>query len=123
MSLVELQKIDNTNFIVYATSYLNPLSDMIEVSKEIASVVDKPCDLLFDLLLANGDSFNRYVICKFDGKDILRDSINVIAENQIDDALMYRIREYYRCMSKSRYSNSALSKYEIGKIMRNCKKN
>ena len=42
MNLVELQKIDNTNFIVYATSYLNPLSDMCETSREIACVVDKP---------------------------------------------------------------------------------
>lgn len=119
MSLVELQKIDSANFIVYATSYLNPLSDMCEASREIACVVDRPCDLLFDLLLANGDSFNRYVICKFDGKDILRDSINVIEENQIDETLMSKIREYYRGINKSRYINSALSKHEIGKIIRN----
>ena len=115
-----MQKIDSTNFIVYATSYLNPLSNVCEASREIACVVDKPCKLLFDLLLANGDSFNRYVACKFDGKDILRDSIDVIEESQIDATLMSKIREYYRNMNKSRYANSVLSKYEIGKVIRNC---
>ena len=120
MNLVELLKIDNTNFIVYATSYLNPLSDMWETSREIACVVDKPCQLLFDLLLANGDSYNRYAVCKFDGKDILRDSIDVIEEAKIDVSLINKMKEYYKGLNKSRYANSALSKYEIGKIMRNC---
>ena len=72
---------------------------------------------MFDLLLANGDSFNRYAICKFDGKNILCESIDIIEEDQIDDTSKHRMVEYYRAMNKARYTNSALSMYEIGRIM------
>lgn len=117
VNLVDIQRVSSTKFIAYATSYLNPLSDMMEVSREISSIISSPCELLFDLLLANGDSFNRYAICKFDGKNILRESIDIIEENQIDDTSKHRMVEYYRAMNKARYTNSALSMYEIGRIM------
>lgn len=117
VNLVDIQRVSSTKFIAYATSYLNPLSDMMEVSREISSIISSPCELLFDLLLANGDSFNRYAICKFDGKNILRESIDIIEEDQIDDTSKHRMVEYYRAMNKARYTNSALSMYEIGRIM------
>lgn len=117
VNLVDIQRVSSTKFIAYATSYLNPLSDMMEVSREISSIISSPCELLFDLLLANGDSFNRYAICKFDGKNILCESIDIIEENQIDDTSKHRMVEYYRAMNKARYTNSALSMYEIGRIM------
>lgn len=117
VNLVDIQRVSSTKFIAYATSYLNPLSDMMEVSREISSIISSPCELLFDLLLANGDSFNRYAICKFDGKNILCESIDIIEEDQIDDTSKHRMVEYYRAMNKARYTNSALSMYEIGRIM------
>lgn len=50
----------------------------------------------------------------------MRDSIDVIEEAKIDVSLINKMKEYYKGLNKSRYANSALSKYEIGKIMRNC---
>lgn len=50
------------DFLVIATSYLNPLNDMDEIG-EYLQVPE--ANLLFDLTLLNGAKQNRYIQCKY----------------------------------------------------------
>lgn len=118
MSYIDIQKTNSNLVIIYATSYFNPLGNLEQLSEELAASIKESCDILFDLLLSNGDSYNRFVTCKFDGGNIMRDSIDIISEDCIEPTYKKIISNYYRRLDKSRYMNSALSKYDIGKVMR-----
>jgi hypothetical protein len=53
-------------FFIFATSGTNPLSGISEIEKQLAKR-DGPCSVLFDLLLSNGETSNRYISAFFDG--------------------------------------------------------
>lgn len=118
MCLVNLEKIDNYNFIAYATSCLNPLSNMEDASREIEKTINEPCNLLFDLLFSNGYSFNRFAKCWFDGHNIVSNTISLLEESEIDDKLKNQMKAYYQKIDKKLLSNSLLTKNEIGKLIR-----
>lgn len=118
MSYIDIQKVNSSTVIIYATSYFNPLSDLEQLSKELNRNIDVSCNLLFDLLLSNGDSYNRFVTCKFDGRKIIRDSIDVIGEECLETTYKNIIFDHYNRLSKKNYANSALSKYDVEKVMK-----
>ena len=76
----EIKQIKSTFFstVVYAISFENPLQELSSISRELTSIIHKPCNVLFDLLLSNGDEFNRFVLGKFDGTNIDYDSLRII---------------------------------------------
>lgn len=93
--------------VIYATSYLNPLSELEQVAEELSCTIEKPCDVMFDLLLSNGDAFNRFVAGYFDGQQIAYDSLKVI-EIKNNDAVK-AINRYFH--GKFAYlQNSVLDK-------------
>ena len=53
-------------FVVFATSGINPISELQEIENELLHLCTK-CEILFDLLLSNGDASNRFVSGFFDG--------------------------------------------------------
>lgn len=118
MSYIDIQRTDRETVVVYATSCSNPLSDMEQLSNELSHTIQGSCNILFDLLLSNGDSYNRFVMCKFDGTTIVRESIDIINEECLE--LNYRkcILNHYNQPNKINFMNSALSKYDVGRIIR-----
>ena len=54
-------------FAIFATSGINPLSEISEIEKELTKR-EGPGFVLFDLLLSNGETSNRYISAFFDGK-------------------------------------------------------
>lgn len=118
MSYIDIQRTDRNAVVVFATSCCNPLSNMDQLSNELSHTIQESCDILFDLLLSNGDSYNRFVMCKFDGTAIVRESIDIINEECLE--LNYRecITHHYNQFSKVNYMNSALSKFDVGRIMK-----
>lgn len=78
--------------VIYSVSYLNPLEDMESISNELITKVKKPCTILFDLLLSNGDEFNRFVAGYFDGRHVSYDSLKIVS---FDDAATLRTIDHY----------------------------
>lgn len=102
----EIKKIktDLSPIIVYAISFENPLHELDDISKELSLLVHSPCDILFDLLLSNGDEFNRFVLGRFDGTTVDYDSLRVI---DLDDTvLVQKINSYYH--GKYDYLNNSV---------------
>lgn len=73
MQTFELKKIKDQSthsFLILSTSYLNPLDDLDELEAKLEGELgEKFCGMiLFDLLLSNGNSSNRYIEANFNGK-------------------------------------------------------
>ncbi len=102
----EIKQIKSTFFstVVYAISFENPLQELSSISRELTSIIHKPCNVLFDLLLSNGDEFNRFVLGKFDGTNIDYDSLRII---DLENATLVRtINSYYH--GKYDYLNNSV---------------
>lgn len=94
--------------VVYATSYLNPIEDIRSVSIELKNHLPADCYVLFDLLLANGDNFNRFAEVYYDGNDIQASAISII---NLPPADVKELNLHYRGRAKE-LSKSVLSKRE-----------
>ena len=102
----EIKQIKSTLFsaVVYAISFENPLQELSNISRELTSIIHKPCDVLFDLLLSNGDEFNRFVLGRFDGTNIDYDSLRII---DLDDTVLVQtINSFYH--GKYDYLNNSV---------------
>lgn len=80
--------------VIYSVSYLNPIQDLTEISSELCKNISNACEVLFDMLLTNGEEFNRFATAKFDGKQIVYDSISVV--NVFDSSELSIINSYYK---------------------------
>ena len=82
--------------IVYATSWHNPLYHLDEIAESIGTMVNpsKKCHILFDILLSNGNNFNRFALGFFDGEKIEGESLEVFQIN--DKKNLKEINSYYK---------------------------
>ncbi|WYP27182.1 type II toxin-antitoxin system RnlB family antitoxin [Alkalihalobacillus sp. FSL W8-0930] len=62
--------------IIVATSYVSPLSNIIEVENELKKSYYKG-EILFDLLLSNGFAQNRFLKAVFDGEKISLNTLEI----------------------------------------------
>ncbi|MGO4348141.1 type II toxin-antitoxin system RnlB family antitoxin [Paenibacillus sp. MCAF9] len=65
----EIQKSGNNEgypFIIFSTSYMSPIDDIICIEHDLQSQYKGK--VLFDLLLSNGVSSNRFVEAEFNGE-------------------------------------------------------
>ena len=79
--------------IIYSNSYINPIQYWKEISEEIQKSVNKEVIILFDMLLSNGENFNRFAKAVFDGKEIQFNTIEII--NITDEKLLKKINSFY----------------------------
>jgi hypothetical protein len=70
MKNYKILKLKNLDFsyLVLSTSYVNPLDYVEDIVKKIKE--NSSMRILFDLLLSNGDSDNRFIEATFDGKKL-----------------------------------------------------
>lgn len=110
----EIKRIKNIDFsaIVYSISYENPLQDIERISCDLLSDFHAPCDVLFDLLLSNGEEFNRFALGHFDGRKLIYESLKIIEIEDIN--LMKQINSYYSGKFNI-LKNSVLSLHQITK--------
>lgn len=108
----EIKRVKNVGFsaIVYSISYENPLQDINSISHDLFSDFQASCDVLFDLLLSNGEEFNRFILGHFDGKNLNYESLKII--NISDQNMLKKINSYYS--GKFAYlKNSVLNSSQI----------
>ena len=79
--------------IIYPTSYLNPIEDIRLISAELKKHIPAKSYVLFDLLLSNGDNFNRFAEALYNGGDLSPKEINVVT---IPKREAQDLNSYYR---------------------------
>lgn len=94
--------------IIYPISYFNPIEDIQSISVELKKHLKAGCYVLFDLLLSNGDNFNRFAEVYYDGNDIKTSAISI---TEISSGEVQRLNMYYRGRTKE-LSKSVLSAKE-----------
>lgn len=77
-NIIILQKeIGNYDTIVYAINYMNPLSNLADLEDSLAATRVGSGYVLVDLLLCNGNNFNRFAQFYYDGDKITRSTIDI----------------------------------------------
>lgn len=94
--------------IIYPVSYLNPIEDIQSISEELKKHLTAGCYVLFDLLLSNGDNFNRFAEVYYDGNDIQTSAVSI---TEIPSSEVQGLNMYYRGKTKE-LSKSVLSAKE-----------
>lgn len=97
MNEIEIRKVEDFNgfdFIIYPTSYINPLLKKSKLNESLKIKINKKSNLLFDLLLCNGDCYNRFCKVEFDGYKIIKSTLDVI-ELDCKKDIEY-VEEFYR---------------------------
>lgn len=65
--------------VVVATSYVSPLSEIASISDELREISYKG-DVIFDLLLSNGFSSNRFLRISFNGEILEHSGIEILTQ-------------------------------------------
>lgn len=94
--------------IVYPVSYLNPIDEIQHISMDLRKHFPAGCYVLFDLLLSNGDNFNRFAEVFFDGKIIKRGAVCI---TEVSPEELMQLNRYYRGKTKE-LSESVLTAKE-----------
>lgn len=94
MKTFDVKRMPSTSYpyIVFSTSYVNPLDDLDNVERALRT--EYKGKVLFDLLLSNGNASNRFVEAMFDGEKFDDNSFHKV-ENVGDDVLQFSA-SYYR---------------------------
>jgi hypothetical protein len=97
---------------IQSTSYNNPINSLDQIAKELRRNKYEG-SVVFDLLLATGNTSNRFLLTKFTNKKF---ETSFFQKTQISIRLRKEIFIYYK--KNSEYlSNSILSKTVISKII------
>lgn len=84
IKIVERKVLDN-DYIVFPTSYINPMIDISSLEIILHNEINLPCKVLVDLLLCNGNNFNRFVRFQFNGKEIDKKTIEIVKLNAAEE--------------------------------------
>lgn len=99
--------------VIYAVSYFNPLEDISLIAEELGGRL-KDADVLFDLLLCNGENFNRFACAHFDGNSI--NPAEICLAEKIGWETLREINRWYRGR-RNELENSVLTKSQINKYL------
>ena len=112
---IEYRKHNKYLAVIYSSSYINPFDSIKEINNEMKHNSLKEGFVLFDLLLSNGNNFNRFFEAYFDGQEIKKESITVVVSKEIVN--LKSINSHYKGRTKE-VNNSVLSPSEKHKFLR-----
>ncbi len=92
ITIVE-KKILDSEYVMFTLSYMNPMKNLSSLELNLCDCIKKPCTILVDLLLCNGNSFNRFLELHFDGTHIERNTIEIVSLNTDDEK---SVNEFYK---------------------------
>lgn len=108
------RKVLDSDYIIYPVSYINPMVNIIGFDVELRKKIGVPCNILVDLLLCNGNNFNRFVKFRFDGVKIDRLTIELTKLNCEEEN---DVNEFYRT-NRSIIKNGVLTPSEYLKYVK-----
>ncbi|MGG0569098.1 type II toxin-antitoxin system RnlB family antitoxin [Priestia megaterium] len=90
----ELNVIEGYSHVIYSTSHVNPVKELKEIAEDLKSHFEVKGKVLFDLLLSNGVSSNRFLEAEFDGLAFNRSSFKSL--NDVNQLIKKESSEFYQ---------------------------
>ena len=92
--LYQTERVSNHTVIVFSMTYINPISYLPNIEEDLGKM-NFSGKLIFDLLLSNGNSSNRFVEVTVNKAKIERRSMKVIEHSSLEPYLIKKSREFY----------------------------
>jgi hypothetical protein len=93
--LYQIEKISDRVVVVFSTTYINPISYLPAIEEDLGKM-DSSGKIIFDLLLSNGYSFNRFVeVAVYKGK-VDRKSMKVVDSASLDKIIISKTDDFYK---------------------------
>jgi hypothetical protein len=89
---IHKNKIGDYPFVIFSTSYVSPIENIMDIEQELGFHFKGK--VLFDLLLSNGVSSNRFVEADYDGEKFDYSSFKTL--NQVGLEIKKESSEFYR---------------------------
>jgi hypothetical protein len=93
--LYEIEKVSDELVLILGTTYINPISCLSDIDEDLANT-EFNGKVLFDLLLANGYSSNRFIEAHTEGHKVDRSSMRVLCASSLDDSILNKIHCFYK---------------------------
>lgn len=91
----KIEKVSSKFVLVLSTSYESPLGYIGVLMKEL-DAMNFTGTVLFDLLLCNGNVYNRFVEVPFALGQFNRSSMSIIDYAEIDDSILTMSSDFYK---------------------------
>jgi hypothetical protein len=114
--LYEIEKISDGLVLIFGTTYISPISYLSDID-EALRILEFNGRVVFDLLLSNGHSSNRFIEAYTDGCKIHRSSMKVVGESRLDESILNRIQCFYRSHSYLLEANQILFDEEKNRLI------
>ncbi|NJL82546.1 MAG: hypothetical protein HC890_05545 [Chloroflexaceae bacterium] len=112
--LYELVRVSSQLLIAFSTSYINPMSSLLEIEKELRQIGFEG-RIIFDLLLSNGLCSNRFMEAIVKENKIDKFSIKIL--KNAEPFILDRATEFYQTHEEFVY-NSILLEEEIADLFK-----
>lgn len=83
MKYSKINQITNNQVVVFSTSYHSPTEQLDSIAKELLKKQFKGV-VIFDMLLSNGNTKQRYFESMFNGTNFLSESFKTICEQAVE---------------------------------------
>ncbi len=90
-----IEKVSDTAAIVFANSYVNPMSFLPYIEEQLVSMSFSG-EVVFDLLLCNGYSFNRILTSEAVEGKVDRKAFKIIDHSSLGEVVLERIEAFYK---------------------------
>ena len=105
--LYQVEMISDQVVVIFCTTYINPIS-YLQIIEEDLSKINFSGKIIFDLLLSNGYSSNRFVEAEASEAKVNRRSMKVIDSSNLDEFLLGKTHDFYKSHPYLVESNSIL---------------
>jgi hypothetical protein len=79
--------------LVFCTGYENPISKLQKIERDLSNFTGK---VIFDLLLCNGNSSNRFAEAQISQGKVNRGSMKIVGRLDLDQSTVERIEKFYQ---------------------------
>jgi hypothetical protein len=112
-----IEKVSDTTAVVFANSYVNPVSFMPYIEEQLASM-NFSGEVIFDLLLSNGYSFNRILATNAVEGKVDRKAFKIVDLSSLGKVVAQKIEAFYKSNDVLVQSNFILSDEEKEFLLR-----
>ncbi|GAB1539942.1 hypothetical protein NUACC21_26110 [Scytonema sp. NUACC21] len=109
--LYRIERISEQVVAIFCTTYVNPISYLPIIEEELIRL-NFSGKIIFDLLLSNGYSSNRFIEAEVCKTKVNRSSMKVINSSNLDEFFIKRTQEFYKSHPELVENNNILQDEE-----------
>ena len=84
----------DVQYVIFSTFFMSPLDFLEEIEKELSMQINEEKEVIFDLLLSNGNNSNRYGKAIYDRKKFKHGSFESISIPKEDELRKFSMQYY-----------------------------